>query len=284
MQHDLPKNMRKRNLAIVLLDIIGSTAFVQRYGALQAAKLFQYHDKLTRSLIYKYDGREIDRSDGFLCSFDRPVDALNFALHYQRHVPLKTTLKCRIGIHWGTIIEVIQDDVYVGAGAKRVELEGISKNIAARTMSICGPGQVLLTKEAVQVVRQRTNKYTPHNTFYACAGLYLFKGVKTAQEIYMVAENVEYLVPPEGSDKVKRLGGPKEIRLRAKHRSFKQWARYIYKKLLLISYFIFIILIMHAITHEPTRKWFGYHEEFIWLDKFIQFVKDALEFAIYGRK
>lgn len=81
--------MRERWLTIVLLDLIGSTAFVQKYGAQRAATHFQFHDRLARSLLYKYEGREIDRSDGFLCSFDRPIDAVNFALIYQKTIPLK---------------------------------------------------------------------------------------------------------------------------------------------------------------------------------------------------
>ena len=43
--------LRERQLAIVLLDLIGSTAFVQRVGAMKAAKWLQYHDRLTRSLL-----------------------------------------------------------------------------------------------------------------------------------------------------------------------------------------------------------------------------------------
>ena len=39
-------------LAIVLLDIIGSTAFVEKVGARRAAEWLQYHDRLTRSLLY----------------------------------------------------------------------------------------------------------------------------------------------------------------------------------------------------------------------------------------
>ena len=178
--------MKKAKLAIVLLDIIGSTAYVQKYGALRAAKLFQYHDRLARNLIYKYDGREIDRSDGFLCSFQRPIDAINFALHYQREIPVKTYLNSRIGIHWDTIIEVKQEDIYIEANAKKIELEGLAKNIAARTMSLCQAKQVLLTKEAMEAVRGRTNRYTPKGTLYASAGLYQFKGVSEPKQIYMV--------------------------------------------------------------------------------------------------
>ena len=64
-------------LAIVLLDLIGPTRFVQSAGAMKAAMWLQRHDRLTRSLIYKFNGREIDRSDGFLLSFERPIDAVN---------------------------------------------------------------------------------------------------------------------------------------------------------------------------------------------------------------
>ena len=48
--------MKKINLCILLLDLVGSTKFVQKYGNEHAAKIFQAHDKLTRSLIYKFSG------------------------------------------------------------------------------------------------------------------------------------------------------------------------------------------------------------------------------------
>ena len=70
----------ERYLTMVLLDLIGSTAFVQKAGAMKGAQWLQYHDRLARSLVYRFNGREIDRSDGFLLSFERPLDAVNFAL------------------------------------------------------------------------------------------------------------------------------------------------------------------------------------------------------------
>lgn len=259
---NLPPNMKKINLAIVLLDIIGSTAFVQKYGAVKAAQLFQYHDRLARSLIYKYNGREIDRSDGFLCSFERVIDAVNFALQYQKQIPPKTKLNCRIGIHWGSIIEVKQDDRFIAANAKRVELEGISKNIAARTMSLCMAGQVLLTKEAMHVAKNRTNRHTPKSTRYVCVGLYKFKGVKKPQQIYAVGETIQSLQPPPGSDKVKRLGGPKYIKKRASDRKFLDWCLWIYKKLFYISLIWWLIVLVHALFSPHARVLIGlnYHE------------------------
>ncbi len=93
--------LKETKLAIVLLDLIGSTQFVQRVGALKAAQWLQYHDRLARSLVYKFQGREIDRSDGFLLSFERTIDAVNFGLIYQQTIPPRTKIGCRIGIHWG---------------------------------------------------------------------------------------------------------------------------------------------------------------------------------------
>ena len=49
-------DLKETHLAIVLLDIIGSTAFVQKVGARKAAVWLQYHDRLARSLLYKFEG------------------------------------------------------------------------------------------------------------------------------------------------------------------------------------------------------------------------------------
>lgn len=265
--------LKERNLAIVLLDIIGSTRFVQRYGAMVAAKHFQIHDRLTRNLIYKFNGREIDRSDGFLCSFDRTIDAVNFALAYQSSVPKKTGLQTRIGIHWGKVVEVEQDEKYVAINAKKIELEGLAKNIAARTMSLCGPGQVLLTKEAKNNVRNRTNAYTPQATRYACVGLYKFKGVREPQTIFAVGETIQSLQPPKGSDKVKRLGGPKKIRSRARDRKLLEWAEWLIYRLGALSFvYLTITLFIPIIITPGARQLFGL-EWFSWIDPIVEFIK-----------
>ena len=209
-----PITLKEKKLAIVLIDIIGSTAFVQKHGAQKAAEWFQYHDRMTRNLCYKFNGREIDRSDGFLMSFERPIDAVNFALTYQLNIPIKTRLGARIGIHWGKVIEVTQDELYEAMGAKKIELEGLSKNIAARTMSICEAQQVLITKDAFDVIKNRTNAWTPKGTRYTNVGLYQFKGVKEPIQIYAVGTTIESLQPPKGNEKVKRLGGPKRLNLK----------------------------------------------------------------------
>ena len=256
----------ERKLAIVLLDLIGSTRFVQRVGARRAAEWLQYHDRLTRSLMFKFQGREIDRSDGFLLSFERPIDAVNFALLYQASIPAKTRLDTRIGIHWDVVVEVKQDEIFTLGGAKSVELEGLGKNIAARTMSLCQAGQVLLTEEAFQAVKNRTNHWTPPKTRYVCVGLYKFKGVAEPQVIYAVGQTIESLQPPPSSEKVKRLGGPKRVKSRARDRRLMEWVVWLNWRLSILIIIAFVVDSWECLCNPFFREWWGLDGLFWWVD------------------
>lgn len=258
--------MRERQLAIVLLDLIGSTAFVERMGARRAAEWLQYHDRLTRSLLYKFNGREIDRSDGFMLSFEYPIDAVNFGLWYQQTIPQKTRLGCRIGIHWGRVVEVTQDELYTLVNAKSVELEGIAKNVTARTMSICRAGQVLLTREAFRVIRHRTNRYTPTGARFACVGLYRFKGVREPVELYAVGIEIESLQPPLSSDKAKRLGGAKKIRSRMRDRKFREWVEWAMVRMALVIIIWVLSMAWGAMSSPSARRLWGHEWLFWWTD------------------
>ena len=264
-------------LAIVLLDLIGSTKFVQQVGAMKAAKWLQYHDRLARSLVYRFEGREIDRSDGFLLSFERPIDAVNFALIYQQTVPPKTKLGCRIGIHWGTIVEVKQSEIFTVTGAKSIELEGIAKNIAARTMSLCQAGQVLLTKEAMTAIKGRTNHWTPKGTRYACVGEYRFKGVKQTQIIYAVGSTIDSLQPPPSSEKVKRVAGPNKIKSRMRDRELREWAWWFTKTLALIISFWLTSIFGPVIIDPHKRLMNDLDQWFYWIDPILVTLQTILE-------
>jgi len=257
--------IQERRLAIVLLDLIGSTAYVQKHGARHAALHFQKHDRMTRNLLYKFRGREIDRSDGFLCSFDSALDAVNFALHYQNEIPPKTKIDARIGVHWGVVIEVHQDEVFVAHNAKRIELEGIAKNIAARTMSLCQAGQVLLTEDAMRVIRQRVDRRTPVGTKYACVGVYRFKGVRDPQVIYAVGQSVQSLQPPPSSEKVKRLGGPEKIRVRLRDQQIKDVLWWIFWRLSYLSAVLWVVLFYYLVSSQGFREIAGL-THFWWVD------------------
>src|SRR5918994_3251372 len=69
---------------LLLTDLVDSTTLVERLGDGPAAALFREHDRLVLELQQRWRGRLIDRSDGLLLLFERPVDALAFALDYTR--------------------------------------------------------------------------------------------------------------------------------------------------------------------------------------------------------
>ena len=247
--------IKTRELSIVLLDLIGSTRFVQRVGHTKAAKWLQYHDRLTRSLMFKFSGREIDRSDGFLISFEEPINAVNFALHYQMTIPPKTRLNTRIGIHVGTVAEVTQRELDVMVGAKPVELEGVAKNLAARIMSLCQAGQVLMSSDAFARVKNKTNYDTPRGVRYAQVGLYKFKGIAGARVVYAVGQSIKSLQPPAGSDKARRLGGPKRIKSRARHRRLMEWVWWTLKRFAVVNaiYIIYVLWPYLSAQYKPFR-------------------------------
>lgn len=271
-------NMKKVTLAIVFLDIISSTKFVQKNGATVSAAWFQVHDKLARSLVYKHQGREIDRSDGFMLSFETIGHAISFALAYQKTIPNKTPFNSRIGIHWTNVVEVIQDDKYTSAGAKRVELEGIGKATAARCMSICQKKQILLTKDAYLKLKaaKDIHKFIDKETRTALVGLYQFKGVKNPQEIYAIGNSIEVLQPPPNSEKVKRVGGAKKIKSRARDRKIKEWFWHLAPKLAIISVLFIIYSFVPILRNELLRKSLGINDYFFWID----YIDNAIKYIL----
>lgn len=250
-------DMKERKLVLVLLDIVGSTAYVQKVGAVIAARILQHHDRLTRSTCYKNNGREIDRSDGFLLSFDTIGDAVNFAIEYNKKVTPRIKLRARIGMHWGRVVEVYQHEIYVDAGAKRVELEGVAKSIAARTMSVAYPSQILMTKEAHDALQKSIRLRLPKDVRVACVGVYRFKGVSEPQALYAISDDYKYLQPPPGNDKVVRLGGPKHIKKLARDRKAKDYLYFIYKWVFFFGGIFSIYVLYILLRSEGLLNFFG---------------------------
>ena len=157
-------------------------------------------------------------------------------------------------------------------GAKSVELEGVAKNISARTMSLCQAGQVLLTVDAMKAIKGRTNQFTPKNTRYACVGEYKFKGVKETQIIYAVGSTIESLQPPPGSDKVKRIGGPKKIKSRMRDRKLKEWIVWFLVRYCLIMIFYVISTSIPILIDPHARRMNEIEDLFYWVDYVVQFI------------
>src|ERR1700682_5279339 len=71
---------------VLVCDLIDSTALVERLGDRAAADLIARHDRMARLLMHQHGGREGDNTDGFLVLFERPIQAVAFALEYQRQL------------------------------------------------------------------------------------------------------------------------------------------------------------------------------------------------------
>ena len=220
------------NIAIVLTDIIGSTKFVQRNGARVAAKWFGAHDKAVMNFIARHNGQLIDASDGHLMMFATVVDAVGFAFEYKKYLRQKKfPFRSRVGIHWDKMLIVKSEAHIVRAGGKRINLEGIGKNIAARTMSICGEEQILLSKSAFIQYKKygHRSRFIPKKAQSALVGLYRFKGVSEPEAIYAIGLIEAQLQPPPDGEKAKRIGGAKKIRTRLRNKTLNEifwWIMY----------------------------------------------------------
>ena len=232
MSNNLPENMVESHIAIVLTDIIGSTRFVQRNGSRTSATWFGIHDKAVMNFIARHNGQLIDASDGHLMMFATVSDAVGFAFDYKKFLRKKKfPFRSRVGIHWDKMLIVKSEAHIVRAGGKRINLEGIGKNIAARTMSICGEEQILLSKSAYIQYKKYGHRsaYIPKKALSALVGLYKFKGVAEPESIYAIGLIEAQLQPPVDGEKAKRIGGAKKIRTRLRNKTLSEifwWVLY----------------------------------------------------------
>jgi putative peptide modification system cyclase len=190
---------------ILILDLVDSTALVERLGDQRAAELFRRHDRLARDLMRRFRGREIDKTDGFLLLFERSVQAVEFALEYQRRLAELALLEglpmaARIGIHVGEVVLWENSAEEVARGAKLMDVEGLAKPVAARLMSIALPGQILLSGMAYGLALRAGPELRAAGRTLAwkCHGRYRFKGVSGATPVFEVSEAqaAQFRLPP----------------------------------------------------------------------------------------
>lgn len=261
MDNQLPDNMVEGNIAIVLTDIIGSTKFVQKNGSRIAAQWFGAHDKAVMNFIARHNGQLIDASDGHLMMFATVTDAIGFAFDYKKYLRQKKfPFRSRVGIHWDKMLIVKSEAHMVRAGGKRINLEGIGKNIAARTMSICGEEQILLSHSAHMQYKKfgHRSRFIPEKALTALVGLYRFKGVAEPEAIYAIGLIEAQLQPPPDGEKAKRIGGAKKIKTRLRNKNLKELLWWITLKLFYISlFFISWFLIDTANKFHANSIFYG---------------------------
>ncbi len=201
---------------LLLTDFVNSTRFVETYGDVAAADIFARHDRLARDLLRRFSGQEIDKTDGFLFIFDRPIDAVNYSMAYNDGLrrlsgELGVELSARTGIHLGEVIlreNAAQD---VARGAKPIELEGLAKPMAARIMSLAVGHQTLMTQSTFELARRAAvgEPNMPPDARWIEHGFYRLKGIAEPVRVFEVGRNgLAALSPPADSEKAKRVPTP----------------------------------------------------------------------------
>ena len=186
-------------MALLLTDLVDSAALTQQLGDEAYAQISARHDRLARDLLRQWHGQEIDKTDGFLLLFHQASDALAYALAYHRALTtLPVPMKARAGLHVGQVLmrEASVEDVALGA--KPVEVDGVSKPIAARVMSTALGGQTLLTQAALDAVGPLAQRVVSH-------GHWQVKGLPVPIELFEVGEDDAPFTPPPDSAKVWRV-------------------------------------------------------------------------------
>ena len=203
---------------ILISDLVDSTQLVRQLGDRAATEVFRRHDRLARDLMSQHGAYEVDKTDGFLLLFERPIDAVLYALAYHRGLRQMSAnearpIAARAGIHLAEIWLVENTPEDVARGAKPVEVEGLAKPVCARLMSVASAGQTLLTRSAFDVARRGAVDIAgSHNFRWLAHGGYHLKGVDEPVELFEVGEEgVAPLSAPADSEKVQRVDEQAEI-------------------------------------------------------------------------
>ncbi len=181
---------------LVLCDLADSTALFDKLGDRTATDLMRRHDQLARLAMQRHGGQEIDKTDGFLVLFERPIQAVAFALEYQRDLrslaeETLQPLSARVGIHFGEVVVWENAPASIANGAKPLEVEGVAKPVTARLMALAHPGQILISEAAEAMARRAESEsgFPAGAVRWLAHGRYHFKGLSQPLTVHEVGDS-----------------------------------------------------------------------------------------------
>jgi class 3 adenylate cyclase len=127
-------------LAILVTDVVGSTALTERLGDAAAREALRAHEQIVRAALRAHGGAEVKTmGDGFIASFPSVTRALECAIAVQRALAdAGSALRVRIGLNAGEPI------------AEEGDLYGTAVIMASRLAGLAAGGEILVA----DVVRQ----------------------------------------------------------------------------------------------------------------------------------
>ena len=128
-----PPALARQLVTMLMTDIVDSTPTAARLGDARWRQLLADHDRVVRTHIERFRGRELDTTgDGFFVSFESAAAAVHCARAI-RDAVRRLELEVRIGVHSGEI-ETTADGV-----------RGIAIHALARIMSAAGASEILVS-------------------------------------------------------------------------------------------------------------------------------------------
>jgi class 3 adenylate cyclase len=133
----------KRKLsAIMFTDVKGFSREIGIDEEATLKKLWRY-EKVMKQIIKEHDGRVVKTiGDAIMGDFDSAVNAVKAAIAIQNLLK-NEDIKIRIGVHLGDVIH------------KGGDLFGEGVNIANRLESICEPGQIYISEDVYNQIRNK---------------------------------------------------------------------------------------------------------------------------------
>ncbi len=186
-------------LTMVFTDLEGSTSLKEEMGDDLASSLIRRHCDLVKRICETEKGEIVNNpGDGFFLTFEKPSQAVRFALRIQFAHSEDTDLPgVRIGIHHGEV------NVAGGLGGYL----GIEVDTAARIEQIARPGQILVSSSAFKSAKARVrdieNGKPVHWKWY---GEYQLRGVEEPIALGEVGiEGMSPFAPPHSHPSVTEI-------------------------------------------------------------------------------
>lgn len=206
-----------------MTDLANSTALVHDLGDARHSDLIAAHDSVARDLIESHNGLEIDRTDGFFVSFDRPLNAVGWALDFHETLDdisnfFGVEIRCRVGIHLGEVFLRKSKPEEIEKGASPFVASGLAVSVCSRITCLSQPGQTLISRAAFDLARRsafggeifsarpRGPSQMRSKPAFVSHGIYSLKGTGEPLEICEVGvEGRAPLCPPLESEKARRI-------------------------------------------------------------------------------
>jgi class 3 adenylate cyclase len=144
---DLPTMPAQKKLAVLVTDMVASTAMHHRVGEERARDVHRAHDELVKRALAAHRGAHVKRTgDGTMAAFADAADAIACAVEIQRALAEREaphadeSLQVRIGIATGDVWQ------------ERDDLFGTTVVLAVRLNERAEPGQILVSESVREAV------------------------------------------------------------------------------------------------------------------------------------